>query len=212
MTKYCGNCGAQMNENARVCGVCGTPFPVAGMTNVPSSKPDVTTSRMKLKKVLIIVVAFLVLIVAGVIGFKVVKDHSGYNPIVKTIIKAYKEDSVEGLLDCKSDAYEDNQAPRELFTENMDYMISSFENTIGHEYRISYKVVEEYELSQRKLDELIDELESYNQRYDGDRVESAAVVEIRITAKHRRKSHSEKVVATMIKEDESWKLLSLMLE
>lgn len=26
MAKYCGNCGAQMADDARVCGVCGTPF------------------------------------------------------------------------------------------------------------------------------------------------------------------------------------------
>lgn len=26
MTKYCGNCGAQMDDDARVCGNCGTPF------------------------------------------------------------------------------------------------------------------------------------------------------------------------------------------
>jgi len=28
MSKFCGNCGAQMNDDAKICGACGTPFPV----------------------------------------------------------------------------------------------------------------------------------------------------------------------------------------
>lgn len=28
MAKFCGNCGSKMDDDAKICGMCGTPFPV----------------------------------------------------------------------------------------------------------------------------------------------------------------------------------------
>lgn len=35
MAKFCGNCGAQMDDGAKICGMCGTPFVNSGSA-VPS--------------------------------------------------------------------------------------------------------------------------------------------------------------------------------
>ena len=50
MAKFCGNCGAQLDDNAKVCGQCGTP--VGTLSAIPSVKIVDPEKQKKTKKTL----------------------------------------------------------------------------------------------------------------------------------------------------------------
>lgn len=55
MARFCGNCGAQIDENAKVCGQCGTP--IEGSTKTPPVKIIDPEKKKKNKKIFKIVIA-----------------------------------------------------------------------------------------------------------------------------------------------------------
>ena len=76
MAKFCGNCGAKLDDNARVCGHCGTPVGGAP-TNMSGAVTQMSTTSKKasntikqgfLLVVAIIIVLFAIRIISGVIG------------------------------------------------------------------------------------------------------------------------------------------------
>ena len=72
MAKFCGNCGAKMNDSAKVCGQCGTPV------DPDFKKNNTSREKKKFPKWVKWVVLVLVLVVGGAIAFKVFSGN-GYD-------------------------------------------------------------------------------------------------------------------------------------
>lgn len=96
MSKYCANCGAEMNENDQFCGTCGAP--AAG----GSGKKGGGTEDNKYKIIGIAVIAVLVLAVGGLvikgIGGKGKEDGKGSGEIV---VAEEKEEETEVLANLR---------------------------------------------------------------------------------------------------------------
>ncbi len=77
MAKFCGNCGAQMEDSAKVCGYCGTPFEnavVAPSTGVVVAGGVSKQGSGKLSKIVILLV-IIVAVVVGIFSFSSISNE-----------------------------------------------------------------------------------------------------------------------------------------
>lgn len=103
MSKFCGNCGAQFDDTAKVCGYCGTALEGTVVNNTSSNAGVVTESDKKLggkaKKIIISVLA-VVVVVIGIISISSVSkepcDWCGESPS-----KGYELHNGEKAYVCK---------------------------------------------------------------------------------------------------------------
>lgn len=70
MAKFCGNCGAQLDDDDKVCGQCGTPVngnagTVPGLKVVDPEKKKKMAKRIKWIVALVIVVALAITVSEG---------------------------------------------------------------------------------------------------------------------------------------------------
>lgn len=209
MAKFCGNCGAQLGDDARVCGQCGTPIDgnqgkIPGLKDVDPKKKNNMVKKIKTAVILLIVV---VVVIAGI---RIALSFMGTNGLVKKVMVAYKKYDIETLVALSSDVYRSGDYEdyvEDYFENAVGRNIDSFESSVGHSYKMTYEVDEIYELSQRKKDELMKDIEYYFSDFDLDLIGKAAVANVNITAKQGSKSSSKDIKITMVKEGSVWKLL-----
>ena len=207
MAKFCGNCGAPLDEGARVCGQCGTP--VDGM---PASTPKLNIQdpekQKKTQKTVRLAALLVGLLVVAVLLINLVPRYTGYRGLVRRVMAAYEDYDVDALLSMASELYDEaDDFAESYFEANMDSALDMFEYTVGHDYSLSYKVNDIYTLSDRKMRSLRDELALAWSDYDVDAISKAVVAEVTLTAKEKGDTDDRSLQITMIKEDGAWKLL-----
>lgn len=213
MAKFCGNCGAELPEGARVCGQCGTPVDGAGGGNVPGVKivdPQQAEKQKKLfKKILCAVVAVFVLIAA----IRIVPNFIGYKGAVRKVMKAYVKYDIDSMVDMSSDVYYyslgelGSDAAQYYFEDAVGQTMDDFEDDVGPNYKITYEIEETYLMSQRQLDQLMTQLESSYSGFDADLIEKIAAAQIKVTATEGKKSSSKEITVSVSKENGKWRLL-----
>lgn len=211
MTRFCGNCGAQLDEDDRICGQCGTPVR-ENQEQVPSLKIANPEKKKKLMKMIKIVVILLIVAAIAVVGTKVVLNFTGTNGMVRKIMTAYKNYDIDSLVNMSSDMYyfSDNEDYVDQYFENaVGKNIDSFESSVGHNYKMSYKIEETYDVSQRKQSEMLKSIEIFYPNFDIDMVEKIVICTVKVTAKQGSRSTSKDVKITLSKEGKEWKLLYL---
>lgn len=208
MAKYCGNCGAELVDNAKVCGQCGTP--VDGIPTRVSGLKSVNHQKQKMiKKKVKRIGFFVIIIVVAMIGFNIASKCIGYNGLLRKVMTAYENYDIDTLVSLSSDMYyygEENWVEN-YFEYSVGDDLDSFESTVGHNYKLSYKVDEIYTLSDRKMNTLIDTIESEYPDFDASAIKKAVVAEITVAAKQGDNSVERDLSITMTKEGSSWKLL-----
>ena len=207
MAKFCGNCGAPLDESARVCGQCGTP--VDGM---PASTPKLNIQdpekQKKTQKTVRLTALLVGLLVVAVLLINLVPRYTGYRGLLRRVMAAYEDYDVDALLSMASELYDEaDDFAESYFEANMDSALDMFEYTVGHDYSLSYKVNDIYTLSDRKMRSLRDELALAWSDYDVDAISKAVVAEVTLTAKEKGDTDDRSLQITMIKEDGAWKLL-----
>lgn len=211
MTRFCGNCGAQLDEDARVCGQCGTPID-GNKGNIPGLKVIDPAKKKNLMKKIKTVVALLVVAVLVVVGTKVTLSFIGTNGLVRKVMEAYEDYDIDALVALSSDMYYYSDYENyvdEYFEDSVGSNIDKFESSVGHSYKMSYEIEEIYDLSQRKQDEMLKKIEYLYPEFDVDMISKIAVANVKITVKQGSKSVNRNVIITMSKEGKSWKLLYL---
>lgn len=210
MAKFCGNCGTQLDDNARVCGQCGTP--VDGKQAKISGVKIVNLEKKKKIKKRIKRVFFLLLVVfITVVGIKVISNFTGKKGLVRSAMRAYKDYDIDTLVGLSSEMYYygDENYVDEYFERSVGNGIDSFEASVGHSYKMSYEIQEMYDLSKRKQDELLKQIEYLYPNFDVDIIEKVSVADIEVTAKQGSKSIKRDVKIIMSKEEKVWKVLYL---
>lgn len=207
MAKFCGNCGAQMDDNAKVCGQCGTP--VDGGTKASPVKIVDPEKEKKNKKIFKIAVALILVVIVATTAINVISKFTGYNGLLRKAMAAYEEYDIDTLVSLSSDIYyygEDDYV--EYYFENIvGTSLDSFESSVGHSYQMSYEVNETYTMSERKVKETLEGIEYTYPDFDVDIIEKIVVSNITVTAKQGSKSVKRDLNITMSKEDGAWKLL-----
>lgn len=211
MARFCGNCGAQLDDDARVCGQCGTPIDgsqgiVAGFKVVDPEK------KKKLMKKIKMVIALVIVIIIAAVGVKIGRNFTGTNGLVRKVMAAYEKYDIDTIVSLSSDMYYYNDYENyveEYFEYAVGHNIDNFESSVGHSYKMSYEVEEIYDLSQRKQDEILKSIENMYPDFDVDIINKIAVANVKVTAKQGSKSVTKTVKITMSKEGKAWKLLYL---
>ena len=211
MAKFCGNCGAQLDDDDKVCGQCGTPVngnagTVPGLKVVDPEKKKKMAKRIKWIVALVIVVALAITVV------KVYLSFTGTNGLVRKVMTAYEDYDVDSLVAFSSDMYyyfDSDDYVDEYFEDAGGKYIDNFESSVGHSYKLTYEVDEIYDLSKRKQEEIFKSIGNQFPDFDVDTISKIAVANVKVTAKQGSKSVNKTVKITMSKEGKEWKLLYL---
>jgi hypothetical protein len=204
MAKFCRNCGAQMDDADRVCGQCGTPIHGVVLADTP-----VVKNKGKDKKVKRIA-GLIVAIVAIAIIFNVVGYFTGYKGAVNKMVRALKNDDTATLesLICSPEIeimgyWDEYDKYDELVSDTLD----KYEDSVGAIKKISYEIIDETELSDRRLDEIKENLET-GFTVDTSVMKKMIKIDLKITVKGASKSANYYVedYLYMVKENSGWKI------
>lgn len=214
MSKFCGNCGAMWDDDAKICGECGLPLDGVSANTAKLKLPN-PERKKKIKKIITLFVVLAILAVVAVVSIKVVKQYTGYNGLLRKVMAAYEDCDVDSLLYMSSDMYStfdlndpNNADWAERYFENrIDTYITPFESSVGHSFKLSYEVKEAYEVSERKENEMINEIELLHPDFDTYVIEKIVIADLTMTAKQGKKSVHQDVDIVMTKEDGTWRLL-----
>ncbi|MDE6662609.1 MAG: zinc-ribbon domain-containing protein [Lachnospiraceae bacterium] len=209
MARFCGNCGAQLDDDARVCGQCGMPVDgsqgnFSGFKVVDPEKKKKFMNKMKM------IFAIVIVIIIASAGVKIVRNFTGTNGLVRKVMAAYKKYDIDTIVSLSSDMYyynDDENYVEEYFEYAVGNNIDNFESSVGHSYKMSYEVEEIYDLSQRKQDEILQKIEYSYPDFDVEIINKIAVANVKVTARQGSKSINKTVNITMSKEGKTWKLL-----
>ena len=208
MAKFCGNCGNELEDTARVCGYCGTPFSDMSKNSIGANYKN-TESKGNAKKIVKRIVT--IVIIAGVLlgGLKVVTEFTGYKGLVRKAMTAYKNYDIDGLIDMSSDVYfyGTEDFVKYYFEYNVGEDLDYYENSVGHNYKFSYEVDEIYTLSERKLAELEEDVKTIYDGFDMSMVDKVVIADLHVTAAKGSKSVTRNVELTLTKENGEWRLL-----
>ena len=207
MARFCGKCGAQIDENAKVCGQCGTP--VEDSTKMPPVKVVDSEKKKKNKKIFKAMIALALVAVVAVTAINVVSKFTGYNGLLRKVMTAYEGYDIDTLVSLSSDIYYygEEDYVESYFENSVGSALDSFETSVGHSYQFSYEVNETYTMSERKTKEVLDGIEYTYADFDVSIIEEMVVSDITVTAKQGSKSVERDLNITMSKENGTWKLL-----
>ena len=198
-----------MDDDAKVCGQCGTP--VEGNINTSLVKivdPEKVRRNKRIFK-FIIVVIFIVAV--AVTAINVISKFTGYNNLIRKTMSAYEQYDIDTLVSLSSDIYyygEEDYA-ESYFENSVGPVLDYLEASVGHSCQMSYKVNETYTMSERKEKETLENIEYMYPDFDVNIIKKIVVANITITAKQENKSAKQDLDITMSKEGGTWKLLYL---
>lgn len=206
MAGFCGNCGAKLDEGQRVCGQCGTP--VEGAMKTPVIRVDNPEKKKKSKRRFKVVTAIIAVVLIGIIAVNVVLKFTGYNGLLRKVMKAYEAYDIETLVSLSSNIYYygGENYGEDYFENQVGETLESFENSVGHNYKISYEINETYKMSNRSINETLDQIEYKYSNFDISTIEEIVVCDLNVTAKQDSKSQNKAISIFMSKEEGKWKL------
>ena len=208
MAKFCGNCGTQLEDNAKICGNCGAPLDGVS-TNIPGLKVTDPEKQKKMKKTVKRVVGLAIFVAVAIIAFNVVSQFTGYNGLLRKVMTAYENYDIDTLVSLSSDMYYYGEEDwvEYYFEYSVGDDLDSFESSVGHSYKLTYEVNETYVMSERKVDEMLSEIEYSYSDFDVSVIEQVVVADLTVTAKQGNKSVNQDMNIVMTKEDGTWRLL-----
>lgn len=208
MAKFCGNCGAKLDDDAKVCGQCGTPLDGAS-TNISGLKVVDPEKQKKVKKAVKLAAVLAALVVVAVIALNIASKYTGYNGLLRKVMTAYENYDIDTLVSLSSDMYYYGEEDwvEYYFEYTVGNNLDSFESSVGHSYKLSYEVDETYVMSERKADEMLNEIENTYADFDISVIDKIVVADLTLTAKQGSKSVNRDIKVIMSKENGVWKLL-----
>ncbi len=216
MAKFCGICGAKLDDTARVCGYCGVPLNNEPLNNNVSSIPGVVSESEKemaekTKKVFKSGAMIIVAITVLALGINILSSFTGYKGAVRKVINAFEDYDMNTLCSCASElCYYGNDIEyfEELFEKRVADKLDFYEEELGHNLKMSFKIIDSYKLDDRNRDDLLDELEEKGAYVDG--IDTVRKVELELTVKGSKRTntyYTDDLV--MVKENGKWKVLYL---
>lgn len=198
-----------MDDDARVCGQCGTPID-GESGRIPGLEPIDPEKKKKLAKRIKTAVVLLAVAIVAIVGVRVALSYTGTNGLVRKVMAAYEKYDIDALIALSSDMYYYSDYENyvdEYFEYAVGSSIDSFESSVGHSYKMTYEIEEIYDLSQRKQDEVLKGIEFMYPDFDAELISKVSAASVKITAKQGSRSASERITITMVKEGGTWKLL-----
>lgn len=181
----------------------GLSKPVSGVNRVKQE-----SARKIVKKIKMVVI--LAIIAGLAVGaWNIASNFIGPKGLVRKAMKAYEKYDIEQLVSLSSDMYfyGDEDEAESYFEYGVGNDLDELENSVGHSYKLTYKIKEIYDLSERRQDELLDSIEYLYPYFDVDTIKKISVASVSVTAKKGSKSVNRNIEITMTKEGKEWKIL-----
>jgi len=207
MSKFCSNCGTQLDDLAAVCPSCGAKQAVPGANPVDKVKQFVNNAPVDIEKVkknripIIIGAAAVLLVIILIVAI----SGSGPKAAAKKYLNAVKNLNAKKVYNMlpeeeQEEDRDDREEDIEDLEENFEMMDELFEDEYGKNYRISYKIgdMEEYE-------EGDDEFDHYDDRYDD--VKRVVSFEVELSIKGSEDEDEDETTIWLIKQDGSWRVV-----
>jgi uncharacterized protein YegL len=210
MTRYCGNCGTKLEENATVCSHCGMQVDESEHTVSASETAKLKKEKQIVKKIKL-AVGVILLVCAVIAGISITSAFTGSNALLRKTMRAYKNYDIDTLVSLSSDVYyyDSGDYAEAYFKDRVGRGLDEFEMMAGRNYKFSYKVNEQYALSNRRKVELLDTLQKRCRDFDTSSIDKVVEADLTVTASHNNKSIDREVKVTMTREDGTWKVLYL---
>lgn len=217
MSKYCGTCGFENEDNALNCGNCGTPFEHLGtvepgkIAGIDYSSPE---KKEKNKKMIKLVGGAIVAVIVLVIALKIVSAFTGYKGTVRRIMNAYEKYDVEALVDLTSDLVMldgNNEMAEYRYEYKLTQDLDRFDEGMEGKYNLSYEITKAVKLSDRQTQKVLEEL-SYSgliAKEDAEAVKKIMAADVAVTAKQGKRTLKQTLNLYLVKESGGWKLLSI---
>ena len=234
MAKFCGNCGARLDDSARVCGRCGAPLggytpPKWDPNPNPKPHPKKSTLNPKLKK-------FIPLIAAAVVVIAVLVGVIRYNSPASVAQRYLKASFTDSKRASSMLAYDDQarivsryDGDEEVFFENqsnwLDEDITSWkdyykakdasnkegmEDELGR-YTIKTEARKVKDVSAKKIrsdyEYWLDELED-SADFDRDKIKEGKRVTVKLTIKGEDDTERRTVDVVLVRTGLTWKVLT----
>ena len=84
-----------------------------------------------------------------------------------------------------------------------------YENAVGHNYKLTYKILDLYDMSQRRQNEYVNSIMELYPYFSASTITAMSAAEVEITAKRGSSMVTEYKKITMSKEDGNWKLADI---
>ena len=217
MAKFCSNCGFRMEDDDKVCGNCGTPVAVVGgtpKTVIPQSGkkfsvPKIDLKDPKVKKIIIIAAIAVVAIAVVIGGISIIKSLNGYQRVLDKCAKAIQKNDAETIVAQLSSVYTewtDEDALIRWIENEVDDILDAAEDKVGTIKSVSIEVVDEKDISERKVNNFKEYLED-NLDFDTRGIKSIKEVKYRIVVKGSKDTYKTKsTTGYLIKESGGWKI------
>lgn len=217
MSKYCGNCGSQLDDDALVCGYCGATLENSPNSAIPSFRISGINEMDEMKKAKIknysikcgISIAVLLVII---IAINIIISSTGINGAVKKMINAFEDCDTTKLASMTSSlAYYDADVDEieKNIEKNVEYTYEDYEDRAGDKLKFDYEIVKKEKISDRKRDRVLEYYENRYDDFDASAIGDIYNVNVKITAKGSKRKLQSKTIRNIyfIKENGEWKIL-----
>lgn len=193
MAQFCTNCGAQMDDNATVCGNCGTALSApSGGVNANAAVNAVKDIKKKVPMKLVAPIAGgVVALILLIVIISAIASGSGVKGTIKDYYSAYVKADFKKMYDCIY-SFNDKEL-REEFLDEMDEdakeeFLERMEDELGKNVKVKeIKIKKEKKLDKdsKKYEELIEYLEEVADGEDVDfnekDIKAAKIVDYKVT-------------------------------
>ncbi len=214
MSKFCGNCGSQMDDNAVVCGNCGCSMSDNKTTFKPSDPEQDKAKKSKIKKIIGICAAVVAVALVVVICFNFIGGRS-YKSVVDTYIEAsIKEPDAAAALELFPDELlskslrDEGMTRTEAVKKLQDSLDSAVEQIEKYcdDWSVSWEVVDIVDASNSEVKYLSDDCEDLYDFKVSAKKDLTVEIAVEVTVDGETKTNTQDLDLTLIKSGKSWYL------
>jgi len=219
MSKFCGNCGAQLDDSAKVCGFCGAPLEnagspaqkIPGLDNLNNMSPEKKANVKKygiiggIAAAAIIVLIIVISIIAGATG-----PDAAAEKLSKAALVDFNAKKVIEYLPEYAFEDEDKDDAEEEFQEILDEAKEELEDEFD-DYKVTIETKKSKEITKKSdKNDIFDSIELFYDDFEEDDVKKVYEVKIKITLEADDEKESDTVTLTMGKVNGDWVILNPM--
>lgn len=162
MSKFCMQCGAQIDDNAEICSSCGAPQTVQSpQTSETAAVAEKNSKKSKVPAIAItaVVIVILLLILKALFG-------GSYKEPIKNMCKALETGKGKYIYKCMpkslmDEEFEDMKKSEIIdeFDEMAEGVQELLENQYGDDLKISFKIKDKEKIDKDDIEDLEDDLD-----------------------------------------------------
>lgn len=212
MSKFCGKCGSQLDDDARVCGQCGNVV----SEEVPTNNSGYSSTRKKgSKKIIIGIVATVVVITVAIIVIMNIIGSNSYKAVIDTYINSsLKTADATAVMELFPDEFlsyalkEENMSRREAADELQEQLDNAVDmiDSYCDDWSVSYEITDTHDSSKADIKLLSEDCEDLYGFTVSDEKEVTVEVSVSANVDGEIKDQTQDMDITLIKVGNSWYL------